>query len=61
MKHSSPPSPQKPPESRERGDILRFGPPLSLAEVEMRCNPEKILELENVTLVFECEDARPTC
>ena len=24
----------------------------------MRGNPEKILELENVTLVFECEDAR---
>ena len=24
----------------------------------MRSNPEKILELENVTLVFECEDAR---
>ena len=33
----------------------------SLSEVEMRCNPEKILELENVTLVFECEEPEQSC
>lgn len=33
----------------------------SLSEDEMRSNPEKILELENVTLVFECEEPEQSC